>query len=32
MSENLKDTLLFIGGVLFAAAISMMWLVIGALL
>jgi hypothetical protein len=32
MSENTKDVLLFIGGVLVAVSITMMWLVIGAVL
>jgi len=32
MSENTKDILLFIGGFLVAASITLMWLVIGAIL
>lgn len=32
MSENTKDVLLFIGGFLVAASITLMWLVIGAIL
>jgi hypothetical protein len=32
MKENTKDILLFIGGFLVAASITLMWLVIGAIL
>jgi hypothetical protein len=31
MSENTKDVLLFVGGFLVAASITLMWLVIGAI-
>jgi hypothetical protein len=32
MSENTKDILLFVGGVLAAVSVMIMWLVIGAIL
>jgi hypothetical protein len=32
MSENTKDVLLFIGGVLVAVSVILMWLFVGAIL
>lgn len=32
MSENTKDTLVFLGGVLIALAVTIMWIVTGALI